>query len=93
MVSGSMAVLKVKNGQVGFQKSTLKQIAAGSAYIPYQEGQEEFRALQDVETSLVKEELRAKTEKSVGEMYDLSGRKIDSKKGVVICNNKKMLKK
>ena len=93
MVSGSMAVLKVKNGQVGFQKSTLKQIAAGSAYIPYQEGQEEFRVLQDVETSLVKEELRAKTEKSVGEMYDLSGRKIDSKKGVVICNNKKMLKK
>ena len=80
MVSGSMALLKVKNGEVGFQKSSLKQISAGSAYIPYLEGQEEFRVLQEDEDGIVNEEsLSQRSEvgsKSSSAIYDLSGHKI-----------------
>jgi hypothetical protein len=96
MVAGSMALLKVKNGQVGFQKSTQKQIAAGSAYVPYSEGQEEFRVLKDAETSLTPSpSLKGGgSEEGKGNLYDLSGRSVrDTHKGVIIVNNKKMLKR
>lgn len=95
IVAGSMALLRVKNGQVGFQKSTLTQIAAGSAYIPYYEGQEDFRILQDVEDGIVNEGLRVKDEDLDNAIYDISGRKVNSqlKKGIIIVNNKKVLKK
>ena len=80
MVSGSMALLKVKNGEVGFQKSSLKQLSAGSAYIPYLEGQEEFRVLQEDEDGIVNEEsLSRRSEmgsQSAGAIYDISGHKM-----------------
>ena len=94
MVAGSMALLKVKNGQVGFQKSTSKQIAAGSAYIPYSEGQEEFRVLQDAEDGLIEVDKTQCSMLNVQSAYDLSGRSVpDTHKGVVIVNKKKMLKR
>ena len=96
MVAGSMALLKVKNGQVGFQKSTQKSISAGSAYIPYTEGKEEFRVLQDAEDGigLIKNEKI----KENCESYDLSGRRMFNTQcsminGIVINNNKKVLKR
>ena len=94
MESGSMALLKVKNGQVGFQKSTSKQIAAGSSYIPYSEGQEEFRVLQDAETGVKKNDNAQCSMLNVQSSYDLSGRRAtDLHKGVIIVNNKKILKR
>ena len=97
--AGSMALLKVKNGQVGFQKSTSKQIAAGSAYIPYAEGQEEFRVLQEDETgirSLTPDPSPVGEGNTLGEgdSYNLAGQKVpETHKGVVIVNNKKVLKR
>jgi len=92
--AGTMALLKVKNGQVGFQKSTSKQIAAGSSYIPYSEGQEEFRVLQDAETGVKNINNVQCLMLNVQSSYDLSGRRAtDTHKGVVIVNNKKMLKR
>lgn len=106
MVAGSMALLKVKNGQVGFQKSSSKQIAAGSAYVPYSEGQEEFRVLQDAEDGVkdvdnaqytTPKGSQANGENEVATLnvlsaYDLSGRRA-VKSSIIIVNNKKMLKK
>lgn len=90
MVAGSMALLKVKNGQVGFQKSTQKTISAGSAYVPYADGQEEFRVLKDAETSLNP----IPSPKGEGNLYDLSGRRVcDTLTGITIVNKKKMLKR
>jgi len=92
--AGTMALLKVKTGQVGFQKSTSKQIAAGSSYIPYSEGQEEFRVLQDAETGVKNINNVQCLMLNVQSSYDLSGRRAtDTHKGVVIVNNKKMLKR
>ena len=97
--AGSMALLKVKNGQVGFQKSTSKQIAAGSAYIPYAEGQEEFRVLQEDETGInsLTPNLSPVGEGNTldeGDSYNLAGQKVpETHKGVVIVNNKKVLKR
>jgi len=90
IVSGSMALLKVKNGQVGFQKSTLKKLAAGSAYIPFSEGQEEFRTLQFIETGI--ETVKTTQEETA---YDLSGKKVSktNASGIIIVNNKKLLKR
>jgi hypothetical protein len=94
MVSGSMALLKVKNGQVGFQKSTQKAISAGSAYIPYSDGQDEFRVLQDAEDALegIPDSRFGIQKKTV---YDLSGRNVGNRvrKGLIIQNNKKMLRR
>ena len=92
-----MALLKVKNGVVGFQKSTSKQISAGSAYIPYSEGQEEFRQLQESETG-IQSEFEVQNSKfkiaDAQSLYDISGRKVsEAHKGVIIVNNKKMLKR
>ena len=92
--AGTMALLKVKSGQVGFQKSTSKQIAAGSAYIPYSEGQEEFRVLQDAETGVKKIDNAQCSMLNVQSSYDLTGQKVSAfHKGVIIVNNKKMLKR
>jgi len=94
MEAGSMALLKVKNGQIGFQKSTSKQIAAGSAYIPYSEGQEEFRMLQESETNVKNIDSVQCSMSDVHPAYDLSGRKaVETHRGVIIVNNKKMLKR
>ena len=94
MASGSMALLKVKNGQVGFQKSTQKTISAGSAYIPYSEGQDEFRVLQDAEDAI--EVIGDSPSGILGKTaYDLSGRHVGNrmKRGLIIQNNKKMLRR
>lgn len=91
MVAGSMALLKVKNGQVGFQKSTQKSISAGSAYIPYTEGQEEFRVLKDYETKINEAHGSCEPNKSYGG-YDLTGRRAD-RNGIIIVNHKKVLKR
>jgi hypothetical protein len=94
MVAGSMALLKVKNGQVGFQKSISKQITAGSAYIPYTEGQEEFRVLQESETKVKNIKNVQCSMFNVQSAYDLSGRRVpQTHKGITIVNNKKMLKR
>ena len=94
MVAGSMALLKVKNGQVGFQKSISKQITAGSAYIPYTEGQEEFRVLQESETKVKNINNVQCSMFNVQSDYDLSGRRVPkTHKGITIVNNKKMLKR
>ena len=95
--AGSMALLKVKNGVVGFQKSTSKQISAGSAYIPYSEGQEEFRQLQESETGINMDFKIQNSKFKIADaqsLYDISGRKVsEAHKGVIIVNNKKMLKR
>lgn len=94
MASGSMALLKVKNGQVGFQKSTQKTISAGSAYIPYSDGQDEFRVLQDAEDAI--EVIGDSPSGILGKTaYDLSGRHVGNrmKRGLIIQNNKKMLRR
>ena len=92
--AGTMALLKVKSGQVGFQKSTSKQIAAGSAYIPYSEGQEEFRVLQDAETGVKNINNVQCSMLNVQSSHDLSGRRAtEPHKGIIIVNNKKMLKR
>ena len=95
--AGSTALLKVKNGVVGFQKSTSKQISAGSAYIPYSEGQEEFRQLQESETGILSEFEVQNSKFKIADaqsLYDISGRKVsEAHKGVIIVNNKKMLKR
>jgi len=90
ITEGSMALLRVKNGQVGFQKSSSKKIAAGSAYIPYVEGQENFRALQNVETGI-----KPIITDREGPAYDLSGRRVYNANAntVIIVNNKKILKR
>lgn len=92
MAAGSMALLKVKNGEVGFQKSTSKQIAAGSAYIPYFEGQDTFRILEDTENSLNSLTTDPHPERET--IYDLSGRTLlgGLRKNIYIHNNKKTLK-
>ncbi|MCR4920752.1 MAG: hypothetical protein K5945_03470 [Bacteroidaceae bacterium] len=95
MESGSMALLKVKNGEVGFQKSTSKQIAAGSAYIPYREGQDSFRVLQQMDDGIesVQELKGSRAQDLDGQCYDLSGRKLPSHSNspIIIVNNKKIL--
>ena len=90
--SGSMALLKVKNGEVGFQKSTSKQIAAGSAYIPYSEGQDDFRTVQIIEDGI---EIPATASAGEGARYDLLGRKLPSGQTspIMIVNKKKILKR
>ena len=95
MVAGSMALLKVKNGQVGFQKSISKQITAGSAYIPYSEGQEEFRVLQESETGIGSLTPNSQLSTLNSQLhYNLSGQRVSrTHKGITIVNNKKMLKR
>ncbi len=90
--SGSMALLKVKNGEVGFQKSTSKQIAAGSAYVPYSDGQEDFRVLQMSEVGI---ESPATAPAGDAARYDLLGRKLPAGQTspIMIINNKKILKR
>ena len=87
-----MALLKVKNGEVGFLKSTSKQIAAGSAYIPYSEEQEAFRVLQMLEDGMESTRLTHSDEDS---RYDLTGRKLPKGQSsrIMIVNHKKILNK
>ena len=92
MTAGSMALLKVKNGEVGFQKSTSKQIAAGSAYIPYSEEQETFRVLKMIEDGIDSPTLSRTSEDA---RYDLMGRKLPKgqSSSIMIVNHKKILNK
>ena len=92
MTAGSMALLKVKNGEVGFQKSTSKQIAAGSAYIPYSEEQETFRVLKIIEDGIESPTLSRTSEDA---RYDLMGRKLPKgqSSSIMIVNHKKILNK
>lgn len=92
MESGSMATLKVKNGVVGFAKTTAKTLVAGSTYIPYIAGQDDFRPLKEDE-----DVIRALGE-SAGQLdnqqaYNLAGQRVNrTEKGLYIINNKKILK-
>lgn len=90
--SGSMATIKVKNGVVGFAKTTAKTLAAGAAYIPYSAGQEDFRELRDYEDGI--RSITPDPSPESGEVYDLSGRRVSrvAKGGLYIINNKKILK-
>ena len=92
ITSGSMALLKVKNGEVGFLKSTSKQVAAGSAYIPYSEEQEDFRVLQMLDDGMESTRLTHSDEDS---RYDLMGRKLPKGQSsrIMIVNHKKILNK
>lgn len=91
MEAGSMATLKVKNGEVGFAKTTAKTLAAGATYIPYSAGQDDFRPLKEgtdgIDTPTISQR--------EGDVFDLSGRIVSpssTKKGIYIINNKKILK-
>lgn len=90
--AGSMATIKVRNGEVGFSKTTAKTLAAGAAYIPYISGQDDFRPLKEDEDAV---SLSPNHSPVSGEMYDLLGRKVSSSssnKGLYIIDNKKILK-
>ena len=92
--SGSIRVLKVVGGEVGFSRSTSTSVTAGSAYIPFREGEDDFRPLADVEDGLP----QAMSEADGGtRAYDLTGRPADAahqrKNNIYIINNKKILKR
>ncbi len=94
LASGSIRVLKVVGGEVGFSKSTSTSVAAGSAYIPFREGEDDFRPLADVEDGLSP----AQADAADGlRAYDLVGRPTDAahqrKNNIYIINNKKILKR
>lgn len=92
MEAGSMSTLKVKNGVVGFSKTTAKTLAAGSTYIPYIAGQDEFRPLKEDEDAIHNSEFIIQNS-GEGETFDLSGRRVEKAgKGIYIINNKKILK-
>lgn len=89
--SGSMATLKVKNGVVGFAKTTAKTLAAGAAYVPYSADLPDFRELKDYEDGIGS--LTSDPSPEEGNIYDLAGRKVKTAgKGLYIINNKKILK-
>lgn len=93
--SGTIRVLKIVSGQVGFSKSSSTSVVAGSAYLPYNEGEDDFRPFVDVEDGLSSVGTDA-LEKGT-QAYDLMGRKVDAsrqkKNDIYIINNKKILKR
>lgn len=95
IVSGTISLLKVRNGEVGFQKATSKQVAAGSAYIPYSEGQETFRVLQNTGNGIEMVQSSGLKRQGTDTIYDLSGRRLPSghTSPIIIVNNKKILNK
>jgi hypothetical protein len=93
--SGTIRILKIVSGQVGFSKSASTSVVAGSAYLPYNEGEDDFRPFVDVEDGLSSVGTDA-LEKGT-QAYDLMGRKVDAsrqkKNDIYIINNKKILKR
>ncbi len=93
--SGTIRVLKIVSGQVGFSKSSSTSMVAGSAYLPYNEGEDDFRPFVDVEDGL--SSVRTGALESGTQAYDLMGRKVDAsrqkKNDIYIINNKKILKR
>lgn len=92
--SGSMRTLKVKNGVAGFSRVSATSASAGSAYVPYTEGEADFLPLVDLEDAV--EGVQGDAQPA-GAAYDLQGRKASagqqSAGEIYIINNKKILKR
>lgn len=91
--AGSMRTLRVKNGVAGFSRTSSTSAAAGTAYVPCMDGEEDFLPL-SLEGDAVSG-VRA-DDSDEGQAYDLMGRKVypaGQKAGdIYIINNKKILR-
>ena len=92
--SGRMRLLRVKNGQVGFARSSGTSASAGSAYIVCADGEDDFLPLLDQEDAVTGVPAAAE---STGRAYDLQGRSVNADRqrtgDIYIINNKKVMKR
>lgn len=92
--AGSMRTLRVKNGVAGFSRTSSTSAAAGTAYVPCMDGEEDFLPL-SLEGDAVSG-VRA-DDSGGGQACDLMGRKVyptGQKAGdIYIINNKKILRR
>ncbi len=92
--SGSMRVLKVKNGTAGFSRTSSTSASAGSAYITCADGEDDFLPLLDLGDAVAG--VRADQGGAV-RAYDLQGRKARADRQrageIYIIDNKKILRR
>lgn len=92
-MAGSMRTLRVKNGVPGFARTSSTSAAAGTAYVPCLDGEEDFLPLGDDGDGIIGTDAQVNEN---GQAYDLSGQKVKvegQRAGdVYIINNKKILK-
>lgn len=89
----TIALLRVKDGQPGFSKSTSSSLPAGNICIPFTEGDADFRPL-NFERYADGIAAPSNSENRQDDiLYDLSGRRITHPRNIYIQNHKKVLNK
>lgn len=89
----TIALLRVKDGKPGFSKSTSSTLPAGNIYIPFTEGDADFRPLNFERYADGIQSTSEPMPENDGLLYDLSGKRIALPHGIYIRNHKKLLRK
>lgn len=93
LTSGSVAVLKVKDGVAGFEKATRTSVAAGSTYLPYADGDDEWRPIVVDGDPTGIQGVKLDSDDDSAPIYDTEGRRLPARpsQGVYIQGGKKKI--